>query len=318
MSHYSDFFKTLHDETSPTGYLGRGTHYSVFRAVVFHDPTGDPLPEGQFADFAVIWDEDHDMRVFEPIEEVYRRGLLSSFVMFGERKGCFTAILSEKARGKLFSRADERGSLLTREVHAICQSLDDPWASQVVAADSAENSIINDNDAKVKVYLQNLQMLWRLGMAEARRKLTVNDDGNLPGWTTDPWEADRGTILDSQFRKIFEVRSDGRTAKGSDVAEQLSEGLAKFMGNYPGGQAIGLGCDNNQVSLQGQSTKKMLQITCNGPDMFRLKGDIAPFRQAGFQTKIGEPRRAADDTGPLTRNEMASIVIAWVKAQRSV
>jgi hypothetical protein len=96
MQQYSDFFKTLHDETGPTGYLGRGTHYSVLRAVVFHDPAGNSLPAGQFADFAVIWDEDHDVRVMKPIEEIYRRGLLSGFVMFGERKGNFTAILSNK------------------------------------------------------------------------------------------------------------------------------------------------------------------------------------------------------------------------------
>jgi hypothetical protein len=96
MQTYSDFFKTLHDETNPTGHLGGGTHYSVLRAVVFHDPNGKLLPEGQFADFAVIWDEDHDTRVMEPIEEIYRRGLLSSFLMFGERKGSFTAVLSSR------------------------------------------------------------------------------------------------------------------------------------------------------------------------------------------------------------------------------
>ena len=96
MQRYSDFFKTLHDETSPTGHLGRGTHYSVLRAVVFHDPAGKPLSAGHFVDFAVIWDEDHDARVMKPIEEIYRRGLLSSFVVFGERKGNFTAILSNK------------------------------------------------------------------------------------------------------------------------------------------------------------------------------------------------------------------------------
>jgi hypothetical protein len=96
MRSYSDFFKTLHDEQGPTGHLGRGTHYSILRALVFHDAMGMPLPEGQFTDFAVIWDEDHDARVMEAIEEIYRRGLLSSFQMFGERKGSFTAILSSK------------------------------------------------------------------------------------------------------------------------------------------------------------------------------------------------------------------------------
>jgi hypothetical protein len=96
MQTYSAFFQTLHDETGPTGYLGRGTHYSVLRAVVFHDPKGSPLPEGQFADFAVIWDEDHDVRVIKPIEEIYRRGLLSGFLMFGEQRGHFAAVLSTR------------------------------------------------------------------------------------------------------------------------------------------------------------------------------------------------------------------------------
>jgi Bacterial RNA polymerase, alpha chain C terminal domain len=109
MRTYSDFFKTLHDETSPTGHLGRGAHYSVLRAVVFHDPKGKPLPEGRFADFAVIWDEDHDTRVLQPIEAIYRRGLLSSFLMFGEQRGLFTAVLSKRvvATEVMFKKVDE-------------------------------------------------------------------------------------------------------------------------------------------------------------------------------------------------------------------
>ena len=44
MRKYSGFFKTLHDETAPTGCLGRGTHYSVFRAITFHNAVGEVLP----------------------------------------------------------------------------------------------------------------------------------------------------------------------------------------------------------------------------------------------------------------------------------
>jgi Bacterial RNA polymerase, alpha chain C terminal domain len=98
MATYSPFFETLHDETGPTGYLGQGTHCSVFRAIVFHDPMGAPLSEGRFASFAIIWDEDHDQRVIEPIMKIYRQGLLSSFLMFGEHKGIFTAVLSDDLR----------------------------------------------------------------------------------------------------------------------------------------------------------------------------------------------------------------------------
>jgi hypothetical protein len=273
MQRYSDFFKTLHDETNPTGYLGRGTHCSILRGVVFHDPTGKPLPEGQFADFAVIWDEDHDVRVMEPIEEIYRRGLLSSFLMFGERKGSFTAILSNKVtsaigavpfnpaflmrinelelshrvriclkdsnivylgdlvqkteaellrtpnlgRGSLneikellvlqiglhlgmeipgwppdniedLAKNKKRPAFLEKEINTVCQSLNDPWVSSVVALGGASNPIIHDQDEKVSLYLGNLEMLWQLGtVTQQRRKPTaLVSDASPPYEPTEP------------------------------------------------------------------------------------------------------------------------------------
>jgi Bacterial RNA polymerase, alpha chain C terminal domain len=291
MQTYSDFFKTLHDETSPTGFLGRGTHYSVLRAVVFHDLMGKPLTKGQFADFAVIWDEDHDIRVMDPIEEIYRRGLLLSFLIFGERKGTFTAILADEFQfldleinpaflkrvedlelssrsinslrtenivyiGDLVQRSEAemfriqhlgrksldeitealsqmglalgvevpgwppknieelisdtaRLKFLETEIDTICQSLDDPWPSEVVAIGSEENPIIDDDDEKVTLYLKTLEMLWQLGIrvkqpkepaplaAKPPRRVfdilkrPANADGTPPGWTADPSEADR-------------------------------------------------------------------------------------------------------------------------------
>jgi hypothetical protein len=222
----------------PTGYLGQGTHYSVFRAMVFHDPLGRPLPEGQFVHFAVIWDEDHDVRVMQPITEIYRRGLLSSFLMFGERRGFFTAIQSKVLPAEkqfyLVQKVDDlyisvgtsaslknndivyvgdlvqkteaemlmwmnfgrrklhevkevlvqmglhlgmkmpdwqahsnkimRRQYLENQVNAICQPLDDPWGSAVVALDSEDNMIIHDQREKVRLYLKNLEMLWQLGI----------------------------------------------------------------------------------------------------------------------------------------------------------
>jgi hypothetical protein len=258
MQRYSDFFKTLHDETNPTGYLGRGTHCSILRAVVFHDPVGKPLPEGQFADFAVIWDEDHDVRVMEPIEEIYRRGLLSSFLMFGERKGSFTAVLSNKVSSiptdpRFLKRVDELDlsvrleswlkranidyigdlvqkteyemlgmpnrsrsllnelkevlmqmglhlgmevpppikrsvELLEAEINAICQSLNDPWVSSVVALGGASNPIIHDEDEKVSLYLRNLEMLWQLGIVtqQGRKPTALVSDASPPYEPTEP------------------------------------------------------------------------------------------------------------------------------------
>jgi hypothetical protein len=162
MRKYSEFFKTLHDETVPTGYLGRGTHYSVFRAITFHNPVGDVLPEGKFWDFAVIWDEDHDERVIEPIESVYRHGFLASFLIFGERRGEFTAILADEVRER------ERHRFLAARLASITENVDgDVWSACVTTLGSADNSIISDASDKVDLYLTNLKMLWNLGLKSA-------------------------------------------------------------------------------------------------------------------------------------------------------
>ena len=69
MRKYSEFFQTLHDEVPPYRNFGRGTHYSVLRAVVFGDSEGNLLGNARFQDFAVVWDEDHDERVIEPLRD---------------------------------------------------------------------------------------------------------------------------------------------------------------------------------------------------------------------------------------------------------
>ena len=40
------------------GKFGRGTHYSVLRAPIWHDERLKPLPQGELLDLAIIWDED--------------------------------------------------------------------------------------------------------------------------------------------------------------------------------------------------------------------------------------------------------------------
>ena len=65
---YSKLFSTLHDEAEPVGNLGRGTHYSVFRAAEWFDVERRPLVQAQIHDFAIVWDEDHDTRVISTVE----------------------------------------------------------------------------------------------------------------------------------------------------------------------------------------------------------------------------------------------------------
>ena len=168
MYKYSDFFKTLHDERAPTGHFGRGTHYSILRAVVFSDSLGKPATEGRFADFAVIWDEDHDERIIEAIEKIYFAGLLPSFLMFGERKGVFTGVLTDPAI------QPAHHSVLDRQLNEITQHLDsgDAWLAQAFGLDwPPQNPIISDASAeKVSMYLKTLMMLWELGLKPAKRE----------------------------------------------------------------------------------------------------------------------------------------------------
>jgi hypothetical protein len=58
----------------------------------------------------------------------------------------------------------ERVSLLETKVSAICQSLVDPWPSKVVPFEAPGNTMINDTDEKVTLYLRSLEMLWQLGL----------------------------------------------------------------------------------------------------------------------------------------------------------
>ena len=152
------FLDLLHHETGPVGSLGRGTHYSVYRAVVFHDRNGNPLAEAQYHDVAVIWDEDNDTRVFQVIKSLYYLGMLSAFSFIGERKGTLTAILSV---GTLTTAGI---SALAAKLQSLCADLDgDSWNSQIVTADEP-GGIINDTDEKVQLYLANIKMLWQLGL----------------------------------------------------------------------------------------------------------------------------------------------------------
>jgi hypothetical protein len=166
---YSDFFSTIYDEPQPVGNLGRGAHYSVLRCTEWFDETRKPLTRAQVHDLAVIWDEDHDTRVIEVIEQLYVEGLLSPVQFIGERKACLTLIVAAKfcihGNEKTLREYEQR-------VGAIAQNLQfDCWQSEVGMFDRAlgnshENNpkeIIAAEEHRVITYLTNIDSLWKLG-----------------------------------------------------------------------------------------------------------------------------------------------------------
>lgn len=118
----------------------------------------------------MIWDQDHDPRVIEAIEKIYLAGLLPRFVIFGERKGVFTAIIT----GKFMDESQQ--SWLSEKVHAVTCNLDnDSWPGLAVELENADNKIISDKPHKVLLYLENLIMLWELGLKSAYQPRVISE-----------------------------------------------------------------------------------------------------------------------------------------------
>lgn len=163
---HSSLFTTVYDEQSPIGSIGRGAHYSVLRAVEWLDVLRQPLKVPQIHDFAIIWDEDHDERVIEPIEKMYLAGLLSPVQFIGERKANLTVITAAK-----FFWHDKLIEGYQKEIQSIAQGLNDPWSGYVGLfdknVDSPQNTdpqgIIQASDDVVIPYLRTIDNLWSLG-----------------------------------------------------------------------------------------------------------------------------------------------------------
>lgn len=165
---YSTLFSTIHDEQHPVGNLGRGTHYSVLRSVEWLDVERTPLSVPQVHDFAVIWDEDHDTRVIQAIEDIYMAGLLSPVQFIGERKGALNVIVAAKY---YFSGSEADTQRYQQAINEIAQSQDDPWPAEVGSFDRVPmgehqcivGGIINSDEHRVLTYLRNIDSLWSLG-----------------------------------------------------------------------------------------------------------------------------------------------------------
>ena len=166
---YSSLFSIVYDEKEPIGHLGRGTHYSIFRAAQFLNNLYQPQTPLKIQDFCVVWDEDHDTRIIEVIERLYIKNLLSPVLYIGERKGGVTVILDGE-----FYRNQKLLRTFYQQLDSIDQSLDDPWCSEVgyidlKSTEANPETLINDSNDKVSVYLNNINNLWQLGHKEFRR-----------------------------------------------------------------------------------------------------------------------------------------------------
>lgn len=176
-----EFFgiQCIYDEASPSEDIGRGAHYSVLRV-----PLSPALPvrghaDEKVRDVAVIWDEDHDMRVLEAIRRLHLKGLLSHALFIGERKGAFTLLVD----GAYFGRITQyKRDLLGRQVaNQVARMNGDHWQAAVgsfspagINAETVMESIIHADEAKVEAYLRRIGVKWQLGTRLAH-DLTFTD-----------------------------------------------------------------------------------------------------------------------------------------------
>jgi hypothetical protein len=143
----------LHDEKGTSTKLGRGTHYSVFECPKSGSSAGCQR-------LAVIWDEDHDVRVLDVVDRLRSRGLLSDVLFVGERKGAVTFIL------------DPHNSVTRQNLSAIHRYSStvgqDHWEVTVGFFDGKfKNSeaayIVHDDPELVRRYLVEIREKWDLG-----------------------------------------------------------------------------------------------------------------------------------------------------------
>lgn len=161
MNNYSQFFHTIHDEQTPVGSIGRGTHYSVLESAQWLSPNLAQHKEPMIHRFAVIWDEDHDTRIIEVLNIAYMRNLMSPIVFVGERKGFLSIVLHPD-----FERVSNTEShcFLSSWYNIAQYYQDDAWGFEwAFSSTPNEGSIIQGNPEIAKTYLFNISNLWDLG-----------------------------------------------------------------------------------------------------------------------------------------------------------
>lgn len=169
---YSSFFQVLHDERSPVGELGHGTHYSVVRTVLPVTEKADPksveeqIFDGvrrrklQMLNLAIIWDEDHDERIWGVIERLHAAGLLAPIHFIGERKGG-VSIICDPETDYSNGGFDNYCQLIECAVQA---DEGDEWSVEVMQGiEDKTGQIINAPRARVEAYLRGIQASWTLG-----------------------------------------------------------------------------------------------------------------------------------------------------------
>jgi hypothetical protein len=156
------FIEVLYEQPAAIGTHAKdrahSMHYSILRARVWHKPDGSLSEQAIDHTFSVIWDEDHDERVYLAIEKLHASGQLANVKFIGERKGgldivTISPILAERRPQRGFeddgATAPFPGSMFVGTERA-----GDYWSVDITPDHCGYG------DA---AYLQSIELLWELG-----------------------------------------------------------------------------------------------------------------------------------------------------------
>ena len=170
---YSPHLHCIYDEPAPTGQIGRGTHYSVVQALSWRSSKGELRKQAAVQNVAIIWDEDHDLRIIPCVEALLIAGLLHAISMIGERKGSVTIVFNSMSAA--YMNDDQKGAYqeeVTQVINdVVAAKHEDSWSitfgemTETLCLKSTgyqifHQSLIQDDVQKIETYIRNINYLW--------------------------------------------------------------------------------------------------------------------------------------------------------------
>lgn len=163
-----NYCKILHEVSKPTVNSSvRGMHYSVYETTYLPVNPGETKTQNRFV---LLWDEDHDTRVFSVIEALAESGILPYVAVIGERKAGVIIVLNKNI-SRVFSNINyikgSRGNVDLNEIGEAVRArveldYDDEWNTQFYLDHLAMHYSYQKENEIISKYLELLDDLWDL------------------------------------------------------------------------------------------------------------------------------------------------------------
>lgn len=159
------YCKILHEVAKPLVNSSiRAMHYSIYEASYLPlNPVGSMTQSR----FALLWDEDHDLRVFSVVASLAESGLLPYVAVIGERKAGVMIILNKHFTRLHPSVAAKSGEVDLAEFDDVIRARvqldhEDEWNTSFYLDNSVINYSNSREDGTISEYLDLLDVLWNL------------------------------------------------------------------------------------------------------------------------------------------------------------